>query len=103
MSVGLLKHKRCFNHADREASARCPSCKNDFCRECITEHDGKMLCVNCLKAATKKKKSQKKIITPIIYTLLFAGALILTFLCFVWLGRNISYSKVSTHSSHAKP
>ncbi len=103
MSTGLLKHKRCFNHADREASARCPSCKNDFCRECITEHDGRMLCVNCLKKTFLKKKSQNKLIVPIIYTLMLTAALMVIFLCFIWLGRTIAFSKVSNHASHAQP
>jgi len=100
---GQLKHKRCFNHAEREAAARCPSCKHDFCRECITEHDGKMLCVNCLKKTSKKKKSQKKLIVPIIYTLMLIAALMMIFLCFIWLGRSIAYSEVSDHSTHANP
>jgi len=99
----LLKHKRCFNHANREASARCPNCKHDFCRECITEHAGKMLCVNCLKKTSQKKKSQKQLLVPLIYTLLLTAALTVIFLCFVWLGRTMAFSKVSDHSSHAQP
>jgi hypothetical protein len=44
-----LAHQRCFNHGLREAVARCPECKNFFCRECITEHDDRVLCSTCLK------------------------------------------------------
>ena len=40
--------KRCFNHRRREAVARCPNCARFYCRECITEHDGRMLCATCL-------------------------------------------------------
>ncbi len=46
---GLLRDKRCSNHAEREAVARCPRCGRDFCRECVTEHHARMLCANCLK------------------------------------------------------
>lgn len=31
------------------ASARCPQCGRFFCKECITEHAGKVLCTNCLQ------------------------------------------------------
>ncbi|MGN6553873.1 MAG: rhomboid family protein [Verrucomicrobiota bacterium] len=44
-----LAHQRCFNHAAREAAARCPECKQFFCRECITEHDDRVLCTACLR------------------------------------------------------
>ena len=44
-----LAHQRCFNHATREAAARCPECRRFFCRECVTEHDEKLLCAACLR------------------------------------------------------
>ncbi len=45
--TGLL-NQRCLNHAGREAAAQCPSCKRFFCRECVTEHAGRMICVHCV-------------------------------------------------------
>lgn len=39
---------RCLNHADRESVARCPECRRSFCRECITEHEGRVICARCL-------------------------------------------------------
>jgi hypothetical protein len=44
-----LAYRRCLNHAEREAVARCPECTQFFCRECITEHDDRVLCSACLK------------------------------------------------------
>ena len=44
-----LAQKRCKNHPNREAVARCPECVQFFCRECITEHDDRVLCTACLK------------------------------------------------------
>jgi len=44
-----LSFQRCFNHAGREAVARCPSCAQYYCRECITEHEDRVLCAACLK------------------------------------------------------
>jgi hypothetical protein len=43
-----LADQRCFNHALREAVARCSECRRFFCRECIAEYAGKMLCAGCL-------------------------------------------------------
>jgi hypothetical protein len=39
----------CLNHAGREAVAKCPGCGQFFCRECITEHDDRVLCSGCLR------------------------------------------------------
>ena len=44
-----LLHQTCFNHATREAVARCPGCSRFYCRECVTEHDGRVMCAACLK------------------------------------------------------
>jgi hypothetical protein len=46
--VENLQTRRCARHADREAAARCPSCGGFFCRECIVEHEGRLLCTSCL-------------------------------------------------------
>jgi hypothetical protein len=43
-----LLHQRCFNHMLREAVACCPECRRYFCRECVTEHEDKVLCAACL-------------------------------------------------------
>jgi hypothetical protein len=43
-----LGDQRCFNHSLREAAARCPECNQFFCRECITEHEDRVVCAACL-------------------------------------------------------
>jgi hypothetical protein len=43
-----LAAERCRNHPDREAAARCPECRRHFCRECVTEHVGRMVCAGCI-------------------------------------------------------
>jgi hypothetical protein len=40
--------QRCARHPEREAAARCPACGGFFCRECVVEHDGRLLCAACL-------------------------------------------------------
>ena len=47
-----LHARRCVRHSLREAAARCPGCGEFFCRECVVEHDGKLLCSGCLSRVT---------------------------------------------------
>jgi hypothetical protein len=54
-----LVHQRCFNHAGREAVARCPECKQFFCRECITEHDDRVVCSACLIKLARQPLAQR--------------------------------------------
>lgn len=52
-----LHRQRCFRHAGREAAARCPSCARFYCRECIVEHDGRLLCTACLEKTAHSVKA----------------------------------------------
>ena len=47
--MSALAAQRCLHHSLREAVARCPECGQFFCRECITEHDERVVCAACLK------------------------------------------------------
>ncbi len=47
-----IARKRCANHEGREAAARCPRCRLYFCRECVTEHEGQIVCAACLAGAS---------------------------------------------------
>jgi hypothetical protein len=46
--MSVLIDQRCFHHASREAVVRCPECRRFFCRECVTEHNGRMVCTECI-------------------------------------------------------
>ncbi len=52
--------QRCHHHPAREASARCPECKRPCCRECVTEHDGKVLCSDCLRKRAERARSSSR-------------------------------------------
>jgi hypothetical protein len=55
-----LTFQRCLIHPHREAIARCPACGNYYCKECVTEHEGKFLCSNCLQRRTAPLKSAQR-------------------------------------------
>lgn len=44
-----FRHARCLFHPLREAAARCPHCGGTFCRECVTDEEGKLACPPCLR------------------------------------------------------
>src|SRR6266852_9713426 len=48
-SATSLRHARCLFHPLREAAARCPHCGGTFCRECVTDEEGKLACPPCLR------------------------------------------------------
>lgn len=37
-----------MRHIEREAVARCSSCGGFFCRECVVDHAGRLVCASCL-------------------------------------------------------
>ncbi len=47
--AGISLQQRCWNHEAREAACRCPACGRSFCRECVTEHEMRLLCAACLR------------------------------------------------------
>ena len=55
-----LAHQRCFNHAQREAVARCPECGRFFCRECVTEHEERVICASCLRRQARPPLTQRR-------------------------------------------
>jgi len=52
--------QRCSIHRDREAVVRCPGCTGYFCRECVTEHEGKFLCSSCLQTKSGPGRSRAR-------------------------------------------
>jgi hypothetical protein len=48
-----LAYQRCLNHAQREAVARCPECRQYFCREWIAEHEERLICAACLRKVAR--------------------------------------------------
>lgn len=54
-----LTHQKCFIHGQREAVAVCLDCHRTFCRECITEHQDRVICSSCLKKASRPPLIQR--------------------------------------------
>lgn len=81
-----IASKRCFNHAQREAVARCLVCGSFFCRECIAEHDGRMICARCLRPGEAPRSTGRCTLLVSRTFLLLTGVLVL-WLAFFLFGR----------------
>ena len=53
-----FRHARCLFHPLREAAARCPHCGGTFCRECVTDEEGKLACPPCLRRMARPPEAK---------------------------------------------
>jgi hypothetical protein len=72
-----IARERCFNHASREAVARCPECGRYFCRECIGEYEDRAICAFCLKRLSAKPARRHHLAALVRLAQVFAGILLL--------------------------
>jgi uncharacterized paraquat-inducible protein A len=68
--------QRCHNHPQREAVALCPECGDYYCRECIVEHEDRVLCASCLARLLAGIPARR----PRLAGLVIAGRFLLGFL-----------------------
>lgn len=76
----------CFHHSSREAVARCPSCRRSFCRECITEHEGRVICARCLAQLLTPPSSPARDLSWITAPITLAAGFLSAWLLFYALG-----------------
>jgi len=72
-----ISQERCFNHAFREAVARCPECGRTFCRECISEHDDRVICASCLRRLSAKPVLRYRLVGLVRLVQILMGVLLL--------------------------
>ena len=82
-----LSLQRCFLHADREAAALCLGCGRCFCRECVTEHEDRVLCAACLKKLSRRSLLRRLRLAWLGGGLGFLLAFLVLWGCFYGLGR----------------
>ncbi len=51
--------QRCWTHEAREAVCRCPECRRSYCRECVTEHESRLVCAACLQTIGDRRRTQR--------------------------------------------
>ena len=60
--------------------ARCPECRHFYCRECITEHDDRVICSACLKKLTVPSHAPRH-----SFAWMFPAVQMSAGLCIIWL------------------
>src|SRR4029434_10960446 len=92
-----LTEQRCLNHALREAVARCPECTRFFCRECITEHDDRVICAACLRKLARVPLLRRRGLPRTFRTAQVMLGLLAAFLFFYLIGNALLSIPASFH------
>lgn len=89
--------QNCFHHPLREAASRCPVCLRYFCRECVTEHEDRVLCAECLKKIVAGEAARAGRFRRVARGLLPLAGLLLAWICFYALGRTLLLIPAAVH------
>jgi hypothetical protein len=95
--MSSLSQQRCFNHSQREAVARCLGCRQFFCRECVTEHDDRVLCAACLEKLARPPLTRSRAFAGAARVAVCLGSLLLLWFCFYLAGEWLISIPASFH------
>jgi len=93
----------CFIHGGREAVALCLECRRAFCRECVVDHDGRLICATCLTRLRHKPERAPGAFRSFLRTLGVAAALLLCWMIFYLGARAIVTTDTSRHTFSSSP
>lgn len=79
------------------ASARCPQCGRFFCKECITEHAGQVLCTTCLQKTVLAPEDRRASWALVLYALQIGVGLCLAWTFFYCLAQLLLLIPTSFH------
>jgi len=89
--------QRCHNHAQREAVALCPECVAYYCRECIAEHEGRVLCASCLQKLLAGASTTRNRFSGLITIGRILSGFLLLWLVFFYIGHALLSLPSSIH------
>jgi len=92
-----LARQKCFNHALREAVARCPECHRYFCRECISEYDDRVVCASCLKSLVQPKERNESSLGGLFRVTQSLVGILTLWLFYYFLGQGLLRLPTSFH------
>ena len=97
-----LIQQQCLRHAGRPAVARCPSCGQSYCRECVVEHEHRLICAECLRQIIAAADSGKKrggwfSLAPVAATAQLAAAFVLLWALFYAVGAALQRIPAEIH------
>jgi len=84
----VIAKSTCLIHLSRPATARCPECRQFFCEECVTEHDGRLTCAQCLRDAVSKRSEPGRGPGAFVFPLAqFGAGLLMIWMLFYYAAR----------------
>ena len=89
--AGVALQQRCWNHEAREAVCRCPECGRDFCHECVTEHESRLLCATCLAEVSRTAHTKRSSLRSLLPAAMLFGGFLLSWLFFYAAGQTVSF------------
>ena len=92
-----LSARRCFNHVSREAVACCPECSRFFCRECISEHQGRVVCASCLVSVAATVATGRSWGGSLFWLVMVSCGLMTCWLWFYYLGSFLLFLPSTFH------
>lgn len=95
-----ISSQRCFNHSWREAVARCVRCGRYFCRECIVEHDDRMVCAQCLGRLAGDNAGGKRRFLYLSRAVLWVFGFFIIWLFFYTIGQGLLILPSSFHEGN---
>ena len=95
--MSSLAAQRCLHHSLREAVARCPECKHFYCRECIAEHDDRVICAACLRKMLRRPEQRRHPFLWLARAAALGCSLLTGWLAFYWVGRILLSIPTSFH------
>ena len=97
MTAASTQH-RCLHHPTREAVARCPECREFYCRECITEHDDRVICSACLKKLAGQVATPRRSWSALLRPAAVLGGMFTAWIFFYAIGHWATQIPSSFHS-----
>lgn len=96
-----VAQQHCWNHAVRGAVCRCPVCHRPFCRECVSEHEARLLCAICIQASVAgSDRGRSRRGSPLLFTAMALASTLLAWAIFFSLGQIIMESvSLAEHSA----
>jgi hypothetical protein len=98
-SLPPLSAQRCFNHSFREAAVRCPQCTRFFCRECVAEHEDRLVCASCLRSLATSATAKRGTLSSMARTAQVLLGVLIAWFVFFMIGDMLLRLPASFHDS----
>ena len=78
--------------------ARCPECKRHYCRECVTEHEHRLLCASCIASIEVDEVRERRPI-PVRGLIQITAGVTMLWVAFYILGQSLLLIPSEYHDS----